>query len=189
MKTSNYCFLCFLFPVALGAQTQLPVDPDCCGNDPEGTIIQIREAPSNEVMNARRKAAANTYGAAGSKVLEEEVAINTEKQSFLSGSEFLVGANGFVIVPKGAVVTPSRSLQVQSEAPTTAKLQDWKAFQRGNFAAVRLLPVSEEMLNGDEEALKKITEKIAAIKSGGIAYVTTLNGHPVSIPGLSTLKS
>ena len=190
MKLSNYCLLSILLPAALDAQTQVPVQRDCCGNVPEGKVMQINKMPSNEVINARRaSAASNAYGAAGAQLLEEQIEIKTQTTSLLAGSEFLIGANGFAIVPKGSAVTPSRGLKVLSQPPTEGKLQDWKAFQRSNFAAVRLLPVTEEVLNGDEEALKKIAEKIKALKTGGIAYVTTLNGNPVGIPGLTTLKS
>ena len=189
MKLSGYCFLSIFLPIALGAQTQVPVDKDCCGNLPEGAILQIRPAASVEVMNARRDAAAaNAYGARGVKLLEEKVEIRTEKVSLLAGSEFLLGAHGFVIVPKGCTVTPSRGLTVLAEAPTDGKLQDWKSFQRSNSANVRLLPLTEAVMSGDKEALTKISEKIEALKKGGIAYVTTLNGNPVGIPGLSTLK-
>ena len=118
MKTSDYCFLFFLLPVALGAQTQVPIDRDCCGNDPEGTVLQIRDAASVEVINARRSAsAANGYGRAGAQPLEQEVEIRVPKKaSLLNGSEFLLGANGFVIVPKGCTVTPSRGVKVLSKA-------------------------------------------------------------------------
>lgn len=185
MKISEYHFLSLLLPLSLGAQTQVPLDPNCCGNDPEGTVLEIRRQASPEAINARRNANASGFLSAGVVKAEEEVPIASGEKSFLGGSEFLVGAKGFTIVPKGSTVTPSRALKVLSEPPTDGNLLSWKDFQLSNPSALRLLPVSEATLNGEAAAVKAITEKIAALKTGGIAYVTSLNGNPVSVAGLS----
>lgn len=190
MKIASCYFLSLLAPMALVAQTMVPVDPNCCGNDPEGTILEIREVASADVINARRSAAAKSgYQAASISTLTEKVEIRPQEKSFLAGSEFILGARGFVILPKGCVVTAGRGIEVLSEPPVNNQLQDWKNFQRSNPAVLRLLPITEAMLNGDDAALKTITQKINALKTSGVAYVTTLNGSPVSIPSLSTIKS
>lgn len=189
MKISSYHFLSLLLPLSLSAQTQVPVDPNCCGNDPEGTVLDIKQSASVEAINARRSAAvANGYQKASISTLEEKVEIKTEKASFLAGSEFLVGAKGFAIVPKGSTVTPSRGVKILSEAPTEGRLQTWREFQVSNPSSVRLLPVSDEALSGEKSAVEAISKKITALKTGGIAYVTTLNGNPVSLPVLKTSK-
>lgn len=190
MKISDYHFLALILPVTLGAQTVVPVDPNCCGNDPEGTVLEIRQSASAEAVNARRGAAAgNAYQSANIERLEEPVLIKTEKQSFLAGSEFLIGAQGFAIVPKGSTVTPSRGVTVATEAPADSKLQSWKDFQRSNPSVIRLLPVTEAMLAGDVSALKTLATKVKALEKGGIAYVTSFNGNPVSLPSLDSQSS
>ncbi|MGJ8724914.1 MAG: hypothetical protein ACSHYB_10195 [Roseibacillus sp.] len=190
MKVTDYHFLSLLLPAALSAQTVVPLDPNCCGNDPEGMVLEIRQAASAEVINARRSAAAtNGYSSASVETEEEKVEIKIEKVSFLSGSEYLLGAKGFVIIPRGCAIIPGRGIQILAEAPADQKMQTWKEFQQANPATLRLLPITGEMLSGDEEALKSITQKIKTLKAGGLAYVTTLNGSPVSIPGLSTIES
>lgn len=189
MKTTRYHFLAFMLPAALCAQTQVPVDPNCCGNDPEGTVFDIRPQASADVVNARRGAAVNGYQNAGFQSLESKVEIRVEKASFLSGSEFLVGANGFLILPKGSVVTPGRGLKLLQAPPENGEILELASFQQFNRSVFRLLPVTEAMLNGEEEALKEFEKKITALKAGGIAYLTTLNGSPVSLPRLSASQS
>ncbi|MDQ8189434.1 hypothetical protein [Roseibacillus persicicus] len=190
MKISDYHFLSLLVPVTLGAQTVVPVDPNCCGNDPEGTVLEIRQSATAEAVNARRVAAAEKgYQAASVEQADEKVSIRSEKKSFLAGSEFLVGAHGFAIVPKGSTVTPGRGLTVASEAPTGTKLQSWKEFQHSNPSVLRLLPVTEAMLAGDEEALETLAAKVKALQTGGIAYVTSLNGNPVCLPSFGSLAA
>lgn len=189
MKIFKYHFFSVLLPVTMSAQTTVPIDPNCCGNLPAGTVLEIRQKISPDVINARRAAAANDYQAAGVKRVEEKVEIKARKASFLESSEFLVGASGFTIVPKGSTVTPSRGVKVLPEPPKGQKLQDWKTFQRSNPAVLRLLPITESMLNGEAWALKEISNKISVLQTGGIAYVTVLNGSPVSLPKLTSLPS
>lgn len=187
MKISDYHFLSLLIPVTLGAQVVVPVDPNCCGNEPEGYVMEIRQQASPEAINALRSSSAQGFQAAGLSQVEEKVEIQTKKKSFLEGSEFLVGANGFTIIPRGSTVTSSRALKVVSVPPKEGKLLDWRSFQLKNPAAIRLLPVDEATLNGEAAAVKAIQDKISGLKNGGIAYVTSLNGNPVSVPGLSSL--
>jgi len=59
----------------MSAQTTVPIDPNCCGNLPAGTVLEIRQKISPDVINARRAAAANDYQAAGVKRVEEKVEI------------------------------------------------------------------------------------------------------------------
>ena len=153
-------------------------------------MLEINPSVSSEVFNARRQATTTRgYGNASIAILEEKVEIKTREASLLAESEFMVGANnGFTIIPRGGAVTPSRSIKIVSEAPEKGKLQSWQDFQRRNPAVVRTLPISDKALSGDKDAIEVITKKIAALQTGGIAYVTTLNGNPVSLPAFNTTK-
>ena len=192
MKLSSFHFLSLILPLSLSAQTYerevVQVDPNCCGNTPAGTPLEIQSQPSAADLNARRQtAAANGYGRASLSILAEKVEVKTKEASLLGESEFLLGAaGGFTIVPRGGTVTPSRSVKVLSEAPEGGTLQTWKEFQRRNPATVRLLPISDKALSGDKAAVEAITKKIEAMQTGGIAYVTSFNGNPVSLPFLSS---
>ncbi len=184
MKTADYHFLSLLIPVTMGAQTIVHLDPDCCDNKVEGKVIEIRAQASAETLAARRAQAPDPYQASNLEAVEDKVIIDVEEASFLENSEFLTGISGFVILPKGSTVTSNRSLNVVSEVPSHLKLQNLKEFQWSNPSAIRQLPVTEAMLAGEEDALQQIKQQIAALKTGGIAYVTTLNGNPVSLPNL-----
>lgn len=183
MKLSKYHFLSCLLPAALGAQTIVPLDPNCCGNTPEGELLVIRDSSSAAEVNAKRQAAQEAYKRASVNRPTEEVEIRASREGFLAGSEFLVGAYGFAILPKGSSVLEGHRLPVAAEPPAAGvPLLSWTEFVARHRAVVRAIPITEGTLKGSSPALKKLAASVKAAQSAGVTCVTTLNGQPISVP-------
>lgn len=183
MKLSKYHFLSFLLPAAIGAQTVVPVDPNCCGNNPDGEPLVIRAAASASEVNAKRQRGQQAYERSSVSAPAEEVEIQASREGFLAGSEFLVGAYGFAILPKGSSVVKCKRIKIVAEPPVgDIPLLSWKEFVGRHRGVVRSIPVSDGVLTADPASLKHLRSSIKTLQSAGMTCVTTLNGNPVSVP-------
>lgn len=183
MKLSRYHFLSFLLPAALGAQTVVPVDPNCCGNTPEGELLVIRDAASAAEVNAKRQRGQQAYERSSISTPTEKVEIRASREGFLAGSEFLVGAYGFAILPKGSSVVKTKRITIAAEPPKgDIPLLSWTEFVARHRGVVRSIPVTEGALSGEPASLKHLRSTIKTLQSAGMTCVTTLQGNPISVP-------
>lgn len=146
-------------------------------------MLVIRDSSSAAAVNARRQAAQESYQRASVNRPAEEVEIKASREGFLEGSEFLVGAFGFAILPKGSSVLQGQRLHVAAEPPVGGvPLLSWADFVTRHRAVVRSIPVTEATLKGDSAGLKKLAATIKASQSSEATYVTTFSGNPISKP-------
>lgn len=147
---------------------------------------EIRKAPTADEVSAKRRQVNAVYDSAGTKAVESEVKIEKARTNLLATSEYLVGPHGFVLIPKGALITEGNMVTVSATAPTDTKFLTWDDFVRKHRAGIRLISISEQQWMG-ETSLDSLLPKLEAAKKGSFTALTSLNGSVVSLPAIQKL--
>lgn len=147
---------------------------------------KMKDAPNSAEVVALRGNVAAAYGNTATKPSAAAVAPPEKKRTLAEQSDFLVGAYGYTLLPKGAVTHTGKAVQVSATQPTSGQLMDWDSFYRKHRGGLRLVPITNDQWTGTAplDSLKPTLE--AAAKSG-LTTVISLNGYPVGLPKIQTL--
>jgi hypothetical protein len=149
---------------------------------------EVVETASPEEVMARRANAKAAFGKAGTVVPDKPIAISEDRPTLFEQSDFLVGVHGYTILPKGAVISVGKSVQLVSSQPRSGKLLDWNSFVRSHRGGLRLIPISDGQWTGTDP-LDSLKPTLEAASESGLTCLLSLNGQPVSIPGIQELLS
>lgn len=146
--------------------------------------LDIKEALTADEVAAKRQAGGEELVEAGVEQLSGDIKIEERKPSLLADSCFLIGYHGYTLVPKGAVFSTGKAVQLASYAPVKGKLMNWEAFHRKHRSGLRLVQITDAQWTG-EGSLDEVKKVISKAASSGQTVVTSLKGSPVSISALS----
>lgn len=149
---------------------------------------EIRMAPSIEAVAAKRGSGDAVYKKSRNAKTAEPVTVERETKSLLGSCEFLSGARGFTIVPKGAVVMAGSNLQLSVTPPKDGKFLNWSEFHHAHRAYLRILPVTEAQWMG-EEPLDPLQETLTQLEKTGMTLATSLKGQLVSLHNLKNTST
>lgn len=146
----------------------------------------VREAPSAADIAALRGDVASSYG--NSKTSEKSGVVTAAKKraSLSERSEFLIGAYGYTILPKGAVTHTGKAVQLSASQPGTGKLMDWDSFYRKHRGVLRLIPITDSQWTG-KAPLESLKPTLDSAAESGLTALISLNGYPVGLPQIQTL--
>ncbi len=147
---------------------------------------KIQDAPSAADIQSKRGKTDSAYASAGVKKAENEVPIERVKPTLIGESHFLVGAHGFAIVPRGAVFASGRTVKLVETAPQSGKFLAWGEFYKRHRAGIRLINITGDQWSG-KTSLEPLKAQLNAAAASGQAALTSLNGEPVSLPGIKIL--
>lgn len=153
---------------------------------------EVTDKPTAGDVNEKRKRAAEVYERfrkeAEALKAKEEASSEKGKKSLLAESDFLVGPHGFIIVPKGAVVSEGKMVTVSADEPTRSRLLGWEEFYRKHRAGLRFIAISEGQWTG-KESLEDVKKKVAEARKKSFTTLTLLNDSVVSMPQLQAAPS
>jgi hypothetical protein len=153
-----------------------------------GDIASMKEAPTKEsVAEARKQAADSGQQSKMLKKTDGKVEFKRKPRSLLGGSVILTDANGWTMVPKGALLAVPEKYASKVGGKPNGKLVPWKEFQQRNRAWLSVCPVKAEMVSGEKPLKPEFFERY--VKSRQVV-VSTYQMSPVAISpkSLKTLR-
>lgn len=147
---------------------------------------EVREAPSAEAVTAARGNIAASYGNSKTAKKGAPVEVVTKRPTLADQSDYLVGAYGYTILPKGAVTYTGSAVKLSATQPTTGKLMNWDSFYRKHRAGLRLVAITDSQWTGTAP-LDSLKPALDAASKSNITTLISLNGYPVGLPKIKSL--